>query len=237
MSARRCLAGGVALIAANVVACDRPVRGPQTWSVVVETNELKLNGTRYDYAPDVTVMGGPVAVNAPEPSKYPDLRLVLVTEDGVQVVSDADGPSEIAGETGAAAGSALSATSPCDDLLACQFEVDVPSGYFMLLALDADLKRHDYVSGVIFSDRVRGRIDPGHVDAVEARAREWMAGSVDGVPAMPFPVVRRRDCRTSPCESNGLTGTASFSVTSLGPAAPSLEAKAQPGQHTPAAMP
>ena len=223
---------GVVLAGGLIVGCNQPVTSTQTWSILVQTNELMLDGTQYDYSPDV-IIGLPIAVNGPQLSKYPDLTIAVISEGGVSVFSPEDAEAASSDEEADEA-EPVSLASPCQNRLACEFEVDVPPGYFMLVVLDVDLAtRHDYVDGWIFTDRQRGRVSQARVEDVEARARAWMESQVENVPPLQFPVVRRRDCRKAACEANGLTGTASVSVAPLVAAAAAATIAEAPAEDLP----
>lgn len=174
--------------------------GPQTVAVTVETTLDNLHGLIYDHELRATVaVGGGTYSDVPQiKGHYPDLYVAVISETGIYAQED---------------GAEL--TSECDDLLKCEVIVDVPPGYYMLAVLDLDvtaIDKHDYVDGLIFTDRARGAIDDARVAAVEEQARAWMADKVEDVPKRAFTVVRRRDCRREMCPSDGLSGTASFVI-------------------------
>lgn len=185
-------------------SCIRlPKQEENAFSLLISAEDLKPNGTSWDYAPDI-VLPLPVPTAGLEFSRYPDLVAYVVNEEGQ--VFEYNGGKDSSGK----------AQSRCPDRLLCRYLIDqIPSGYFMVVVVDLDLDEPDFVGALVFSENAKDEFDDVRVKQLEDKARELFGAKVDDYPTDSLPVVARNACRSEVCEANPEISSVAMAVTAL----------------------
>src|SRR5258708_4384390 len=153
-------------------------------TVVIHANDKKLNGLPWDLEVIPTIG---VLMTSSIASSAPDLAPVVFSEAGPVRMYHANRKNSLGVPY-----------SFCPDKFVCRVEINRPSDYFAILALDLDYDgRHDFVMCLIFTPEGidESKIDEARVKALDQQVRTWARNTkVKGVPNSPFNSAEASAC-------------------------------------------